>query len=90
MDSNFGIYDVLISETWKPWIPSLKPEWWPTELPYRSTRKSDVASLDKILHSFLKFRATTSMVSLLLDGSPRRKRRLCFGWRIESPLDTKG
>ena len=25
-----------------------------------------------------------------LDGSRRRKRRLCFGLRIESPLATKG
>jgi hypothetical protein len=27
---------------------------------------------------------------LILDGSRRRKRRLCFGWRIKIPLDAKG
>ncbi|XP_066935169.1 uncharacterized protein [Clytia hemisphaerica] len=58
------------TETWKPWIPSLKPEWWPDDISFRSTRKSDVSSLDKILNSFLKFRATSSMALFQASDLP--------------------
>ncbi|XP_066923875.1 uncharacterized protein [Clytia hemisphaerica] len=72
------------TEAWQPWIPSLKPEWWPNDIQYRSTRKSDVASLDKILKSFFEFRAKSSMASFKASDLPTGEQWADSKWNEES------
>ena len=38
------------------------PTWWPSSIPFKSTRKSPVHDLDKIIGSFLEYQAYNVMV----------------------------